>query len=357
MASFYDWMYNILGFFFGPVMSAIFSVVKNYGVAIILFTIFCRLLMLPSAITQQKSMAKNQRMQFKLRKITERYKDDKRRQQEETQEFYRREGYNPMSAGCSASMFIQFPIIFGLIAAIYRPLQYTVKIGAQALEVLSAIITTGGIADIKNASRLGSMWQLQVVSHFKDFAALMRDGALTLSAEAFEKLKPETVEWLVAAKQLTVAEGTPGASFAAADVMAKIEVFTHQFSLGPLDLGVVPQEAKGWYILIPILAGVASMASSVYTYFRSRKQNPEQAKNPMMGCMTFGMPLFSVFLAFGFPAGVAIYWIISSLIAFLQMLILNYTHKPAAMLAKVMVEETIQRRSRENSRRKIYETR
>ncbi len=394
MTAFYDWMYNVLGFLFGPVMYAIFRVVNNYGLAIILFTFFCRLLMLPTAVSQQKNMAKSQRMQFKLRKIQERYKDDKRRQQEETQAFYRREGYNPMSAGCSASMVIQFPIIFGLIAAIYRPLQYTVRIGKEALAVIRSVVETGGITTIKNANRLGSMWQLQVVSHFKDFSKLVKNGKLSLSDAALDKLDFATLRQLVGGGQLKLSEKTvqaidaatkvdpaekltglkllsrqlellgdkgfdalkaTGGEYAVGDVMNRIEAFTHQFSLGRLDLGVVPSEAKGWYVLIPILAGLASMSTSLYTYIRSRKQNPEQSKNPMMGCMTFGMPLFSVFLAFGFPTGVAIYWIVSSLIAFLQLLILSNTHKPAKMLARVMVEETILRRSRENSRRKMSE--
>ncbi|MDR3313316.1 MAG: YidC/Oxa1 family membrane protein insertase [Oscillospiraceae bacterium] len=397
----YEKLYDILGFLFGPVMYAIFSIVGNYGVAIILFTLFCRLLMLPTAVSQQKNMAKNQRMQFKMRKIQERYKDDKRRLQEETQAFYKREGYNPMSAGCSASMMLQFPIIFGLIAAIYRPLQYTVRLGDQARAVIHALVDTLGAEAGSKSSRYGTMWQLRAVSHFSDFKALMSpDGNMQLSDKMLDTLSSQdfdALKQLVASGDLTFTEKTTQAiadaaaelsgytptvgatplkllgeqlvalgkdgfaaltaeaSYAAGDIMGKIEDFTHHFNLGALDLGVIPQEHGGWYILIPILAGLASMASSLFTYIRSRKQNPTQAKNPMMGCMTFGMPLFSVFLAFQFPAGVAIYWIVSSLIAFLQLVVLSQTHKPAKMLAKLMVEETIQRRSRENSRRRINE--
>jgi YidC/Oxa1 family membrane protein insertase len=342
-------------------------------------------------------MAKNQRMQFKMRKIQERYKGDKRRLQEETQAFYKREGYNPMSAGCSASMMLQFPIVFGLIAAIYRPLQYTVKIGKSALSVLQALVETGGVKDIKATKNASLMWQLNLVSHFNGFKEQVKDGWLQLSDAALDKLDFETLKQLVASGQLKFTDAASKVLAAAAKpeldpaekltqaqlwgrqlaelgdtkfdalqdvtgafevsgLMQSIETFLPHFHMGHIDLGTIPQTADSkWYILFPIFAGLASMASSLYTFIRSRRQNPEQSKNPMMGCMTFGMPLFSVFLAFGFPAGVAMYWIVSSLIAFLQLIVLSQTHKPAKMLAKLMVEETIQRRSRENSRRRITE--
>jgi YidC/Oxa1 family membrane protein insertase len=99
------------------------------------------------------------------------------------------------------------------------------------------------------------------------------------------------------------------------------------------------------------------MGTSLFTFLRTRKQNPEQKQNAaMMGCMTFGMPLFSAYIAFQFPVGIGIYWIVSSLVAFLQTVALNYTHPPQKMLAKVLVEETITRRSRENSRRRVAAT-
>ena len=318
--SFYNTIYDILGTVFGPIMRVIFQVVGNYGVAIILFTLFCRLLMLPSAVGQQKNMAKNQRMQFKLRKITEKYKDDKKRQQEETQAFYQREGYNPMSAGCSGSMLLQFPIIFGLISAIYRPLKYALRIDPAALDLI-----TKKVPDLFKAAGLSGTTanapylQLRVVQHVDVIKSLVGTGADHISQGVFDQIK---------------------------------EFATH-FTLFGLDLGATPKENGGIYMLIPILAGAASMLSSVYTFIRSRKQNPEQSKNPMMGCMTFGMPLFSAYLSLSFPVGIGMYWIISSLFAFLQMLVLAQTHKPSKMLAKLLVEETIERRSRENSRKNL----
>ncbi|MDR2525728.1 MAG: YidC/Oxa1 family membrane protein insertase [Oscillospiraceae bacterium] len=404
MLTFYEKLYDVLGFFSGPLMYGIYSFIGNYGVAIILMTLFFRILMLPTAVKQQKNAAKNQRMQFKMRKIQERYKDDKRKQQEEVQAFYRREGYNPMSAGCSASMLLQFPIIFALIAAIYRPLQYTIKLSKEALGVINSLISTGSVPGIDTggqSSRFGSMWQLQVVSHLEGFKKLSKDGIITLKDTVLDHMSFAHIQTLLNKGELTFSEKTQAAITAAADkietfqpkaglsgkelllaqlgalqesgfdalkgseaafsaggILQSISEFKEHFTFGPVDLGVMPGVAKGWYILIPILAGLASMASSVYTFLRQRKQNPEQSKNfAMMGCMTFGMPLFSAYLAFNFPAGVAIYWIASSLVAFVQMVVLAQTHKPSRMLGRLMVEETVERRSRENSRRKVHELR
>jgi len=316
-------LYDALGVVFGPVMYVIYAVVKNYGVAIILFTIFCRLLMLPSAVSQQKNQAKNQRIQYKMRKINEKYKGDRQRLAQEQQEFYRREGYNPMSAGCSGGMMLQFPIIFGLIAAIYRPLQYTVKTSADVIKVLSE--KAAEIIGDPKLTPANLQWQLRVAENIDKFKGLFGEGKLDMLQ------------------------------------FDKIHDFAANFKFMGLQLGLTPKEAYAelgqWaYYLIPILAGVTSMATSVYTTLRQRKTNPEQQQNMvMMLVMSLGMPIFSAVLSLSFPVGIGIYWIVSSLAGLVQIVVLGWTHPPQRMLAKSMVDETIERRSRENSRKKVAE--
>jgi YidC/Oxa1 family membrane protein insertase len=313
-----DFLYNVLGYVFGPIMRGIFVLVHNYGLAIIFFTIFCRLLTLPTAVGQQKNQAKNARMQLKLRKIQEKYKDDKQRLQKETQEFYSREGYNPMSAGCSGGMLLQFPIMFGLLAAIYRPLKYALNIPPNVLAELEKqapkVLTAAG----QKVAKGNTFLQLNIIQHLDKFKV---NGAFT-------------AQW-----------------------HEKIAGFVDQFKFLGLNLGATPKEGGSViYYAIPVLAGAAAMATSLYTYFHTRKQNPQQQQNAaMMGCTTFGMPLFSAYLALSFPVGIGIYWVISSLLQFIQMAVLNLTHPPQKMLAKVLVDETIERRSREMSRKKTYE--
>ncbi|MPN54321.1 Membrane protein insertase YidC [bioreactor metagenome] len=73
------------------------------------------------------------------------------------------------------------------------------------------------------------------------------------------------------------------------------------------------------------------------------------SKNPTMGCMTFGMPLMSVYFGFLFPAGIGVYWIVQNLLSTLQIAVLNRTHSNEKVIAKEMVVETIKRRSKEEN--------
>jgi YidC/Oxa1 family membrane protein insertase len=88
----------------------------NYGWAIILFTILTRLLLWPLMNKQMHSMARMQRLQPKMKRVQERFKDDKVALQQRMMELYKKEGINPMS-GC-LPMVIQLPIIFVIWRAI-----------------------------------------------------------------------------------------------------------------------------------------------------------------------------------------------------------------------------------------------
>ncbi len=84
-------------------------------------------------------------------------------------------------------------------------------------------------------------------------------------------------------------------------------------------------------------------------FLKQRKQNPDMAKNPMMGCMTFLSPAMSVWFAVILPAGIGCYWIISNILSFIQTVALAVAFKPADVIASQMIDETVERRSREAS--------
>lgn len=108
---------------FGKFMELLLSVMNNeYFVAIIVFTVITRLVLLPLNIHQQKSTAKNARLQPKIQKIQKKYPDPKDRMKvnEETQELYSREGHNPMSMGCGPMIF-QMIFLMGIVGVIYYP--------------------------------------------------------------------------------------------------------------------------------------------------------------------------------------------------------------------------------------------
>jgi len=91
---FFEWLYHLTG---------------NYGWAIILFTLITRVVLYPLMRNQLRSMAKMQRLAPKIKKLQERYKDDRETLQKQMMELYRQERVNPLG-GCLPMIF-QFPIL------------------------------------------------------------------------------------------------------------------------------------------------------------------------------------------------------------------------------------------------------
>ena len=87
-------IFNALGWLVGYILYFFYFLVRNYGVAIILFTVILNLAMFPTYVKQQKSMAGNTRMQKKMRELQKIYKDDKRKLQEEQAKLMQEEGNN-----------------------------------------------------------------------------------------------------------------------------------------------------------------------------------------------------------------------------------------------------------------------
>jgi YidC/Oxa1 family membrane protein insertase len=101
---------------FGWLLRALYSVVPNYGVAIILLTILVRGVTTPLTMKQMKSMERMRTLQPKLQELREKFPDDRQKQSEETMKLYRREGVNPLG-GC-LPMLLQLPVFVGLFYAL-----------------------------------------------------------------------------------------------------------------------------------------------------------------------------------------------------------------------------------------------
>ena len=107
-------------------------------------------------------------------------------------------------------------------------------------------------------------------------------------------------------------------------------------------------------VIIPILSFVTSLGSSLVSTLIHKKNNPaagQQATQMML--MMLMMPFFSLYIAFRVPAAVGFYWIISNLVAILQQIFIFKQYPPRKTQARLMVENTIERRSREENVKKI----
>lgn len=329
MTGFYNILYKYVSPIFGYIMLFFYGIVDgfngSYGIAIILYTIFARVIMMPTTMSQQKGMAKQQRLAPKIRRIQEKYAGDQQKIQQETQNLYAREGYNPMSAGC-LPLLIQFPFIIGLFGVLYNPLRYAIGLDATTSQSIIDLFTKmleQGVVDIGTKQRTSIYTPLYVLQHFdavKDYIAAQ--GITNIPAEALQKIQV----------------------FLDAD----------RFTFLGLELGHVPTtKSFDRYWAIPILAGLTSLLSSYIMQLQQKKTNPAAANAPGQGCTMLMMPLMSVWFTFMFPSGIGVYWITSNIFATLSSFVMKKIYSPQKNIAKLMVKESIERRSREASVKRI----
>ena len=115
-------MFKFFANIFGYVLNFIYGIVNNYGVAIILFTILLKLIMLPISIKQQKTMKKSAKIQGQVKEIQDKYKNDPTRMNQEVMDLYKKENMSPFS-GCLSSI-LQIILVISMFYLVSRPLTY-----------------------------------------------------------------------------------------------------------------------------------------------------------------------------------------------------------------------------------------
>lgn len=312
----FKWLYWL----FGKAMGFLMDILNNeYFLAIVIFTVVTRLVLLPLNIRQQRTAAKTARLQPKIQKIQNKYanvKDPQARAKmnEEMQELYSREGHNPMNMGCGPMLF-QMVFLMGIVGIIYYPLSYV--IGISAIDDYSNEL----LEFIKGIGYKGNYLQLGIL-------------------ENWETCKNE----IVAAFPQLFTE----------DKVKAIEAFRSGMYIGDLDMTAIPHWKDGKIVLIPIVSFLTSLLSTVVSTLIQKKNNPAASQQmSQMIMMSLMMPLFSLYIAFKVPAAVGFYWIISNVVAILQQLFIAKFYPPKRSQARVMIENTIERRSRENSIKRI----
>lgn len=284
---------DILNIPFGYVLSFCYFLFNNYFVAIVLFTLFLKLILSPLAIKQKKGMINQLRMRPKEDAIRKKYANNKEKMQNEIMALYKEEGYNPMG-GC-LPLLLQFPIIISLFQVIQHPLTYISRLSNDVITKLAEVFQV--------ATENNPYFQTELADK------MAKNWSLAQSVEGFPA-------------------GTPQINF----------------DFFGMSLGSQPSFAFNVLLIIPIFAGVSALLYSLYSQ-RSMPQNPA-AGGGAMKVMTFGMPLFSVWLAFTVPAGVGLYWGLSSAFSILQEFILNKIYKPKEVLAAAQAEAAISNRKK-----------
>lgn len=305
-------IFNFFGSILGYLLWFFYTLIQNYGIAIILFTVVTKLITFPFTVKQQKSMAANSKMALKQKELQKKYGSDKAKLQEETQKLYEKEGINPAS-GCMTS-FVPLIIMMGLFYTVQNPLANALHLSgdavAKAVNMLKEVPGLGATFNTQYA-------QIEIVKHFVD-------------------LKP----------QLTMFSATE---------LAKMESFSHGFQF--LGLNLLDSPADGANIfgtifrsnlwIIPVLCLISSLITQ---YFMNKLQpGMQQMQQGCMKYMLYIMPLFTAWIACTMPAAVGFYWIISTLTGFLQTVILNIWYSPADLNAKAEAQRVALREQEEEN--------
>ncbi|MDL2232545.1 membrane protein insertase YidC [Ruminococcaceae bacterium OttesenSCG-928-L11] len=291
---------QILGYPLGWVMWALYGIIRNYGVALLVFTLLIKACLLPLTLKQQKSSAKMMMIQPLINDVQNRYKNDKEKLNEELMKLYQKEGYNPMS-GC-LPLLIQMPVLFGLIDVIYKPLYHILRLPKETIavgkEILAGISTTPVADHIAELSIIRSVKQDPT-----PFMALGQD--------IIDKIQALNLNLF--GMDLTM---QPSMSMFG-------EIFTN---FNPV-------------ILIPILSGVSALASSLQSMRQQSVQATEGSpNNSSMKGMMLMMPIFSTWIAFSVPAGVGLYWFYSNITGIVERLIVNRIYNPKEIAKKAKLE-------------------
>lgn len=264
----------------------------HYIVALLIFAVLIEIVLLPFGIKQQKNSIKQAALRPKEKAIRDKYagRDDqptKQKMQQEIQDLYQKEGYNPMS-GC-LPMLIQFPVIILLYNIVVDPLKYVCGLSADSIRAAAEIVKTFRGEEIYEKVTANSTHTINLMAQIKD-----------IGIEHFQDI-----------------EGFAGLE------LPQLSYFGVNLGYNP---GFMYMDDKIQYLLllVPVLTFVV--------YFFSTKLNRKlsyqpQMDDPQMGCsnkmMDIMMPLFSVYITFITPAAIGIYWIFKSILGVIKQWILK----------------------------------
>lgn len=300
-----------------------YNLTNSYGVALILFTLVIKLIMLPFQMKSKKSMMRMSRVSGQMQELQKRYAKNQAKLQEEMQKLYEEEGVNPMS-GCLWSL-IPFPILIALYSIIRQPITHFMMLSKDVLQTVVQSAADAGV----NLTNIVMMDKATGTPALKDgLYQLASYGQINL-VKAVQEMGLSTPEgWF-----------DMNYNFLGLDLTATPWEYVKNFTFTWAVIGV---------ILIPILAGLSQFVFSKLTM--KTQPQADAAGGASMKSMMYMMPLMSVYIAFIMPAALGVYWIAQSVFSLIQEAILNKTFS-----AKLSEEEEARFQARQVDRQKRME--
>lgn len=300
-----------------------YNLTNSYGVALILFTLVIKLIMLPFQMKSKKSMMRMSRVSGQMQELQRRYAKNQAKLQEEMQKLYEEEGVNPMS-GCLWSL-IPFPILIALYSIIRQPITHFMMLSKDVLQTV-----------VQSAADAGVNLTNIVMMDKATGAPALKDGLYQMAAYGQINLVKAVQEM-----GLSTPEGwfDMNYNFLGLDLTATPWEYVKSFTFTWAVIGV---------ILIPILAGLSQFVFSKLTM--KTQPQADAAGGASMKSMMYMMPLMSVYIAFIMPAALGVYWIAQSVFSLIQEAILNKTFS-----AKLSEEEEARFQARQADRQRRME--
>ena len=293
-------MFEFFANLFGYLLQFLYGLVNNYGIAIILFTVIIKLILLPLSIKQQKTVKKSSELQEKMKVIQFKYKNDPEKMNQAMMDLYKTENMSPFS-GCLTAI-IQLLLLLSIFYLVRSPLTFMEKIPQDNINNYINQLQENGKA----------------VSQVYPEIDIIREH-----------------EWLK--------EKNPDDQ--------NIEKLNIQMNFLGLDLSKIPQQNMTDYTvyIIPVLYIISSFISIRMTTAMQEKKSkqqkeekdiridgttgkelvPQEENNEMDAVMqtnkmmSWMMPIMSISIAFIAPLGLALYWLISNILMIAERLILN----------------------------------
>ncbi len=271
---------------FGYVLEFFYSFTSNYGLALILFSLAVKLILLYPSAKSKKSMMKQSRLQPRIKQLELAYGDDKQGYQMAVQKLYKEEGVS-MFGGCLWSL-LPLLIIFPLYRVIQQPLNYIMQLDGDVISQLKTVYAQMEGVDV---SKVNYYWQFAVAGNIDLYGAGIVEGVESLKLTLFGIDLGQTPSW-------------------------QIWTMTSWSAIGGA--------------LFPLLSGALNYLSMFIstkmnsTVISNEKGERDSAAAPSTGkTMQMIMPLMSVIFGFMFPVGISVYWVSQSVFGILQDVVLT----------------------------------
>ena len=295
---------------FGYVLNFIYEIVKNYGLAIIIFSILIKVLMIPLSIKQQKTMKKSTKIQKKLKEIQFKYKNNPEMLNQATMEVYKSENMSPFS-GC-LSAIVQIILLFAVFYLVRSPLTYMEKVNPDIINKYSKIVKEN------NLSTNSAYPEIEIIRELDNIKNLKNTENTNNEEQTTEENKTDLAE--INNDEID-------------------SLYINMDFLG-LNLAQVPTRSSDWkaYIIPVLYVIVAIISMRITNPTKTNKKatkenkdekalsNPEDEFDPMAQMnknMNMMFPVMYLAVTLIAPLGLALYWLMNSLLMIIERLILN----------------------------------